>query len=131
MLRSFTFRALALPSLVLAAACSQSPQSPVSPSAAAGSSSANPDGSTLKVSAPTAVSPVNGDRTETVRPTFRFNNSTGRYTTVTPTYRLQVFDANGSPIGERVLDQGGGGQTAYDGRYRPRLRQRLLVARPR
>ncbi len=114
MLRSLTFRALALPGLVLAAACSQSPQSPVSPSVAAGSSSANPDGSTLKVTTPSLVSPVNGDRTETVRPTFRWNNSTGKFTTVTPNYRLQVFDAGGAVIGERMVAQGGGGQTVYE-----------------
>ncbi len=115
MLRRFAFRALALPSLVLIAACSQSPQSPVSPSVGAGGdTTANPDGSTLKVTAPTPVSPVNGDRIETQRPTFVFNNAAGRFSNVALAYRLQLYDVAGSLQGERTITQSGGTQTVYD-----------------
>ena len=56
--RMLRLAAAAIPSLVLVAACSQNPQSPVSPSVGAGGdTTANPDGSTLKVTAPTPVSP--------------------------------------------------------------------------
>ncbi len=112
MLRSIAFRGLAVPSLLLVAACSQSPQSPVSPSVAAGSSAANPDGSTLKVTAPTPVSPINGDRIESTKPTFVFGNATGKFASTTPTYRIQVFDGAGGFVGERTVDQGAG-QTSY------------------
>jgi hypothetical protein len=115
MLRRIAFRGLALPSLMLVAACSQSPQSPVSPSVAAGGdATANPDGSTLKVTAPTAVSPVNGDRIETQRPTFTFNNSAGKFSSVAPSYRLQLLDAAGALLGERIIAQAGSGQTSYE-----------------
>ena len=114
MLRRLAFRGLCLSSLVLAAACSQSPQSPVSPSAAASDTAANPDGSTLKVTAPTPVSPVNGDRLETQRPTFTFANSSGRFQSVALSYRIQLFDNNGNPVGERTITQAGSGQTSYD-----------------
>jgi hypothetical protein len=115
MLRRITFRGLAIPSLMLVAACSQSPQSPVSPSiAAGGDTTANPDGSTLKVTAPTPVSPVNGDRIETQRPTFTFNNASGKYSTVPLSYRIQLLDAAGALQGERTVVQSGGGQTSYE-----------------
>jgi hypothetical protein len=114
MLRRLALRGFTLPSLVLAAACSQSPQSPVSPSVAEGSAAANPDGSTLKVTAPGPVSPANGDRIETQRPTFTWNNAGGRFSSVALSYRLQLFDANGGLLGERTIDQSGASQTSYD-----------------
>jgi hypothetical protein len=114
MLRRLVLRGLTVPSLLLAAACSQSPQSPVSPSVAEGSAAANPDGSTLKVTAPVPVSPVNGDRIETQRPSFTFTNASGRFTSLALSYRIQLFDAGGGFVGERTVDQSGGTQTVYD-----------------
>ena len=116
--------------LALAAACAQNPESPVSPSAAAGSAAANADGSTLKVSAPDPVSPGEGERTETVRPTIVFRNSAGRFTSVALSYRVQVFDGSGNVIAELGVAQDASGQTsltadtdlAYDTEYRWRVR---------
>ena len=116
--------------LALAAACAQNPESPVSPSAATGSAAANADGSTLKVSAPEPVSPGEGERTETVRPTIVFRNSAGRFTSVALSYRVQVFDASGNVIAELGVAQDASGQTsltadtdlAYDTEYRWRVR---------
>jgi hypothetical protein len=133
MRQRIALRGLAIPSLMLAAACSQSPQSPVSPSVAASSTAANPDGSTLKVTAPTLVSPVNGDRVDSTRPTFVFNNATGRFTTVAPGYRIQFADAAGNVVAERIVEQGSGSQTsfeadadvAYDADYSWRVRAEL------
>lgn len=116
--------------LALAAACAQNPESPVSPSAATGSAAANADGSTLKVSAPEPVSPGEGERTETVRPTIVFRNSAGRFTSVALSYRVQVFDGSGNVIAELGVAQDASGQTsltadtdlAYDTEYRWRVR---------
>jgi hypothetical protein len=116
--------------MALASACAQNPESPVSPSAAAGSTDANPDGSTLKVSAPTPLSPENGARTDSVRPTVVFANSTARFTSVALEYRLQVFDGAGNLIAELPVAQAAGGQTslsaeadlAFDTEYRWRVR---------
>jgi hypothetical protein len=123
-------RAAAIGVLALTAACAQNPESPVSPSAAAGDTAANPDGSTLKVSAPVPVSPEDGSRTDSVRPTVRFRNSQGRFTNVPVSYRVQVFDANGTPIAELGVPQDPSGETSlsaeadltHDTEYRWRVR---------
>ena len=122
--------AISVGALALAVACAQNPESPVSPSAATGSAAANADGSTLKVSAPEPVSPGEGERTETVRPTIVFRNSAGRFTSVALSYRVQVFDASGNVIAELGVAQDASGQTsltadtdlAYDTEYRWRVR---------
>ena len=122
--------AISVGALALAVACAQNPESPVSPSAATGSAAANADGSTLKVSAPEPVSPGEGERTETVRPTIVFRNSAGRFTSVALSYRVQVFDASGNAIAELGVAQDASGQTsltadtdlAYDTEYRWRVR---------
>lgn len=116
--------------VVIAAACAQNPESPISPSAAAGSEAANPDGSTLKVSAPTPVSPADGAVAQSVRPTVVFRNATGRFTSVALAYRVQVFNAAGSVIAELPVSQDASGQTslaseadlAFDTEYRWRVR---------
>lgn len=116
--------------VALAAACAQNPESPISPSAAGGSTAANPDGSTLKVSAPTPLSPENGSRTDSVRPTVAFRNSTGRFTSVALGYKVQVFDGAGTLIAELPVPQDPSGQTslgaeadlAFDTEYRWRVR---------
>lgn len=123
-------RAAAIGVLALAAACAQNPESPVSPSAAAGDSAANPDGSTLKVTAPAPAGPEDGSRTDTLRPTVSFRNSSGRYTNVPLSYRVQVFDVNGAVIAELGVPQDPSGTTsltaetdlAYDTEYRWRVR---------
>jgi hypothetical protein len=122
--------AAGLGAVVFAAACAQNAESPMSPSAVAGESAANPDGSTLKVTAPVPVSPENGARVDAIRPSIVFRNSTGRFTQVPVTYRVQVFDANAQPIAELGVPQDGSGQTtlqaeadlAYDTEYRWRVR---------
>jgi hypothetical protein len=132
MLQRIALRGLAIPSVLLVAACSQSPQSPVSPSVAASSTAATPDGSSLKVTAPATVSPVNGDRIEGIRPTFVFNNSTGRFASATPSYRIQLFDAAGALVGERTVEQSGNPTSyaadvdlAYNADYAWRVRAEL------
>jgi len=130
MLQRLALRGLAIPGVLLVAACSQSPQSPVSPSVAASSTAANPDGSTLKVTAPVPASPVNGDTIEGVRPTFAFGNSIAKFTpAVAPIYRIQLLDGGGNVIGDRTVEQGAGSTNyasdvdlAYDTNYQWRVR---------
>ena len=115
MLRRHTTLGLAAATLALALAlaCSQSPQSPVSPSAAAGSAAANADGSTLKVAAPVLVSPSGGNRVDTRRPAFVFNNASGKFASVNVTYRLELLDSAGNFGAARSVAQGSG-PTSYD-----------------
>jgi len=73
-------------------ACTQASQSITAPSATAGSSATAtaPDGSTLKVTAPPLVSPVDGQRAEDRRPTLIWLNSTGKYDPIGVAYDLEV-----------------------------------------
>jgi hypothetical protein len=73
---------LCLALLMAGVACNTAPQAITAPSAAVGGSTAatNPDGSsTLKVSAPAQISPVDGARAEDRRPTLIWLNSVVKY----------------------------------------------------
>lgn len=98
--------------VVFTTACAQNPESPMSPSATETSTAANPDGSLLKFSAPTPVSPENGGTLDTTRPTVVFRNAAGRFANVVPTYRVQVFNAAGDVITELAVAQDSSGQTS-------------------
>lgn len=80
--------------LTMAAACSSS-SSPVSPAANTGAG-AGPDGSTLKVSAPTPVSPANGVRIDSLRPSMTVAAASALHT-ASPTfaYRYEVVNPAG------------------------------------
>ena len=72
-------------------ACTQASQSITAPSASVGGSLANAaDGSTLKVTAPALVSPIDGVRAEDRRPTLLWLNSNGRYGDVSVAYDIEV-----------------------------------------
>ena len=75
------------------AACDQAPQPITAPSAAVGGATAETaaaDGSTLKVTAPALVSPVDGARAEDRRPTLIWLNSTGRYAGIGVAYDIEL-----------------------------------------
>jgi hypothetical protein len=77
--------------LVTGIACTQASQSITSPSATLGGSLADAaDGSTLKVTAPALVSPIDGVRAEDRRPTLVWLNSNGRYGAVGVAYDIQL-----------------------------------------
>ena len=79
--------------LMAGAACTQAPQSVTAPSAAVGGSTAATaaaDGSTLKVTAPALVSPVDGARAEDRRPTLIWLNSTGNYGGIGVAYDIEL-----------------------------------------
>jgi hypothetical protein len=87
--------------VALAIACSKQSASPTSPSAAAVTSgNAAGDGSTLKVSAPTPVSPINGVKLAQGDPVFlTINNSTAAYANSVPLrYEFAVVDAAGNQV---------------------------------
>ena len=87
---------------LLAAGCSGGADSPVAPSPAAeGSLSANPDGSTLKVNPPTALTPSGGVEVDSNQVRLTFQPATGRY--VQPSgmqHRVELFNQNGSRIAQ-------------------------------
>jgi hypothetical protein len=92
MMRTFSKAAVPMAIAVLMAACSGTPGTPTSPSAAAdGTTTAAADGSTLKVTAPVLVSPENGVRVETPGPVLQWQNSTARFVGgIALNYELEV-----------------------------------------
>jgi hypothetical protein len=92
-----TLSAGALAAALSIAACSTTPESPTSPTAGAGgSATAAADGSTFKATAPTLVSPGNGDVLDTLNPTLTWNASTGNYGSIAPAYELEITSAAGA-----------------------------------
>lgn len=89
-----------------AIACDRTSSAPTSPTTvAAGTSAAAADGSTLKVNAPTAQSPINDARIQGGNlPTLSVSASTAKYGGILPTmqYHFQVFDAAGNLFSEAV-----------------------------
>ena len=76
-------------------ACSGSPQTMLSPTGAESINAAlNPDGSSLKATAPTNLSPGGGGTLGTVRPTLTFNAATARFQSTGLDHELQIVNAN-------------------------------------
>ncbi|MFN7977554.1 MAG: hypothetical protein U0P30_05415 [Vicinamibacterales bacterium] len=107
------FVATALPSLLFAAACSQSPSAPLSPTGLESATTANADGSTLKVTAPSILGPRGGAVVDTPRPTLVFALATGKFTSVALQYRIEAFDANNTLLDSRVVGSGTDGQGSW------------------
>lgn len=77
--------------LMAGVACTQASQSITSPSASIGSSTADAaDGSTLKVTPPALVSPVDGERAEDRHPTLVWVNANGKYGNIGVAYDIEV-----------------------------------------
>src|SRR5262245_57653557 len=92
MIRKVLVCAAAL-SVATAVACSKSSPAPASPSVTpSGDAGAAADGSTLKASAPTAVSPINGAQPDTV--VLIATRATGTFSTVSPSYEFEVFSGS-------------------------------------
>lgn len=99
--------------LSTAVACSGTSSAPLSPSATTAVTTANADGSTLKVSAPVIVSPRAGEQIATRRPDLVFTHATGRYVGVSPQYRIEAYDSAGALLDTRLVSQAAGAQTAW------------------
>src|SRR6185503_17149640 len=114
MRRQTILAAVLMVMVALVAACGRQQAPPVSPTAVTPDvSAAAADGSTLKATAPTLQSPVNGVQAPAFQPvTLVLTNSTTTYTTGVPlTYRFEVTNAAGAVV-ENALVAGGPGTTS-------------------
>lgn len=104
---------IAAVSAVALVACSKQSASPSAPTSAVVSQSANPDGSTLKATAPTLQSPINGVKLLQGQPvTLVVTNSTTPYATGIPlSYRFEVTPVAGAAV-ESAVVPGGSGATS-------------------
>ena len=77
--------------VVALAGCSAMPETPTTPSATTGgSTAAAADGSTLKVTSPAIIAPIDGVTVESRTPTLVWANSTGHYGAVGLAYTIEV-----------------------------------------
>jgi hypothetical protein len=84
--------------LAAAMACSKQAQTPVSPSAAGTGApdAAAPDGSTLKATAPTPVSPVNGQQPDAL--VLTATKSEGKFAAVPLQYEFEIYNAGNQRV---------------------------------
>ena len=132
MYRTFTSVALlaAACGFLATTACSKStPVTPTSPTASnPGDTGAAPDGSTLKATAPSLVSPVNSETLTNLRPTMVITGSSGRYVNQSFSYEFELQTDGGSVVARTT--QGDttwpfGEDLEADTPYRWRARARL------
>jgi hypothetical protein len=91
------------------------------------------DGSTLKVTAPVLLSPINTVQLDTLSPLFRLQNATALYTDTPPlSYRIEVSTPAGAAAGSAVVAAGSGttswqfpSNLVLDTNYRWRVRAEL------
>ncbi len=131
-LKHLVRHALTLVTMVAVAACSGTPQTPTSPTAAAGGDqTAAADGSTLKVTAPALIAPINGARVDTRRPLLSWTPSTGTYVSTTGvSYEVEV-SAGGAVVYSATVsatEHQPTADTAFDTAYTWRVRARQDAA---
>jgi hypothetical protein len=103
-----TILAWAAVSALVMAGCADGPQTMLSPTAAdADATALNPDGSALKASAPTELSPREAT-VDSLRPTLSFNAATGRFVSVAFASEIEVVNANGDIVYTRMLGESSG-----------------------
>lgn len=121
--------------LAFAGACSRAAESPVSPSSTdVTQTAANPDGSTLKATAPEPRSPVGGGQLDTVRPTLVSGLSEGLFVSAEFVYRFEVSTPDGAVVHTSPVVNPSGSQVSYqlpdlelNTRYRWRARAEMGV----
>lgn len=90
----------------LSMACGRTPSSPVTPSSSATTSTdaaAAADGSTLKVSAPSLVAPINDDVVADLTPTLVAQDASGKYAQGSLAYDFELYDATDVKIQTLVV----------------------------
>jgi hypothetical protein len=94
--------------LALAVACSKSPETPVSPSSAEpGGTTAGPNGETLKASAPTPQSPVNGAQPDTLVLTAgKASGSFDQGLSGTYSYEFQIMNTGNTVVCSQTVPGG-------------------------
>lgn len=99
--------------VALGVSCTGSPMSPTAPTAAiGGTTAANEDGSTLKVTAPGLVSPFDSERIAGRRPELIWTNSTGKHTPIGFFYEIEIVNA-----ADQVVYSVSVGETANSGSH--------------
>lgn len=118
-----------LAAVLVAAGCSGTPDTLLSPSAVLpASADVNADGSTLKVSPPSGLAPGNGAVADSTRPTLTFEEAAGRFASAPFSYDIEVQDAAGNVAyyregvgaGSHVLESALAASTTYWWRVRAR-----------
>jgi len=95
------------------AACAQSTQ-PLSPTPTEfASGDAGPNGETLKIAAPTAVSPTNDKQIEG-QVTLSWTNVSGTFKTFPVSYEIEIKDASGAVVHTGALGSTAGAQTSVE-----------------
>lgn len=98
--------------LALGVACSKQSQTPVSPTGAeSGVPEAAADGSNLKVTAPTPVSPINNAQPDGSLVLIA-SKAQGKFQDVTPSYEFEIYrgsSASGTPVYRQVTGGAGSG----------------------
>jgi hypothetical protein len=112
-----------LTALVAPLGCSNTPQGPTGPTVSvAGAPEAAADGSTLKVTAPTPLGPMNDDRLQNRRPTMQIANSSARFpdahrdlagSLAGISYQFELLDASNAHVSSSPHVAGGSGTTSY------------------
>ncbi len=102
--------------LAFTLACNGQSPAPTSPNGLdPAGTGANADGSTLKVTAPVAVSPIGGIEIEDTSPDLVINNSTGKFVNLALTYVFEVLDSQNRVVyRSNPVAQGGGGRTTHE-----------------
>ena len=103
-------------STAITVACSKGPAAPTAPGGTTGVTEANPDGSTLKATAPAVVSPAGGLETDDLSPVLTLNNATPKFVQNLPlSYVFEVLNASGQVVYRSApVAQGAGGQTSHE-----------------
>lgn len=102
--------------LAIAIACSKTSESPTSPSVSeSGTSNAGPDGSTLKVTAPTIVSPTNGAQPDNL--TLTAGKAEGKFDkSLQLSYQFQISTDSGQVVSactQTITPDAGAAQITY------------------
>ena len=124
--------ALALVCAAMMSACAGSPGSQISPTAASPvAATLNPDGSSLKVTAPRDLGP-NGVVVTTLRPTLSFTNPIGKYASAGYAYDIEIMNASGAVVYPRTIGESAGSSShtldadlSYATNYQWRARARI------
>ncbi|MCC7007339.1 MAG: hypothetical protein IT184_00835 [Acidobacteria bacterium] len=111
MTRNGFLLASAMAALILAACDSGS--SLTSPSGTGGDAAAAADGSTLKIAAPTLISPINGAQAAGPSIVLTVSNVSGTYTTFPVTYEVEVRDPAGTIVAHPTFPKGNAGSSSY------------------
>ena len=122
--KTYSFGLLAAAAAAGLVACSETAQSPVSPSAVTGSSiGLNADGSSVKATAPAGLAP-NGATVDSLKPALSFNPSQGKFAASSFTYEVELSTESGTVVMSQGIGQATSLSIATDLEYETNYRWR-------